>query len=221
MCSKRSAHASTSAASRCAGHRCVRVRLPFRPALPPGDAPRWRRRGAKSRCARCSTSSGRFRTPPSPRAQLVGVGRAAHRARSSPRRSPSAVLIARSSCIPTTASTRSAPPAQRTPGSSGEGVVAERDISPADFGLPAHPLQAVDRRRRGRETPATILAILDGAEGPEDRLRPDERRRGPLRRRDGGDFGDGVALAREAIGSGRAREVLDHYVALTQEVAGG
>ena len=34
-------------------------------------------------------------------------------------------------------------------------------------------------------------------------------------------FREGVDLARESIASGRAREVLDHYVALTREVAGG
>jgi anthranilate phosphoribosyltransferase len=33
-------------------------------------------------------------------------------------------------------------------------------------------------------------------------------------------FPEGTQVAREAIASGRAREVLDRYIALTQELAG-
>ena len=35
------------------------------------------------------------------------------------------------------------------------------------------------------------------------------------------DLKSGVTLARDSIASGRAREVLDHYIALSNEVASG
>ena len=102
----------------------------------------------------------------------------------------------------------------------GEGAVAERELSPADFGLPTHPLASVG----GGEAQANagdILAILDGAEGPKTDFVVMNAAASLCIAGKVADFPGGVTMAREAIGSGRAREVLDHYVSLTKEVADG
>lgn len=102
------------------------------------------------------------------------------------------------------------------------GRVLEEVISPADFGLPTYPLTKV-AGGTPEENAGMLNAVLDGAEGPVTDfvlmnaaaattvagLVPEC------------DFLAGVALAREAIASGRAREVLDHYVAFTRAPASG
>ena len=102
----------------------------------------------------------------------------------------------------------------------GDGAVEERDISPEDFGLPRHALSAV----AGAEAPQNagdIHAILDGAEGPKTDFVLMNAAASLFVAGQVTGFREGVELAREAIASGRAREVLDQYVALTQEVASG
>ena len=101
-----------------------------------------------------------------------------------------------------------------------EGSVTEEELRPADFGLPEHPLESVlgsDPEANAR-TLRTVFAGGDGAvadfvvmnaaaacfmAGAVDSLK------------------DGARLCKEAIASGRAGKVLDRYVALTHEVAGG
>ncbi len=100
----------------------------------------------------------------------------------------------------------------------GEGAVAEREIGPADFGLSEYPLAAV----AGGDAPQNagdILAILDGADGPKADFVLMNAAAALYAAGRAADFVEGVGIGREAIASGRAREVLDHYVALTQEVA--
>jgi anthranilate phosphoribosyltransferase len=102
----------------------------------------------------------------------------------------------------------------------GEGAVMEQDISPQDFGLGSHALSEV----AGDEAAANagdIHAVLDGAEGPKTDFVVMNAAAALYIAGAAPDFGAGVAKARESIASGRAREVLDHYVALTQEVGGG
>jgi anthranilate phosphoribosyltransferase len=101
----------------------------------------------------------------------------------------------------------------------GEGAVAERELTPADFDLPEHPLAAI-AGGEAQQNAGDILAILDGAEGPKTDFVLMNAAASMYVAGRAGSFPEGVALGREAIGSGRAREVLDHYVALTQEVGG-
>ena len=102
----------------------------------------------------------------------------------------------------------------------GEGAVAERDITPEDFGLRRQPLSAV-AGGEAQQNAGDILAILDGADGAKTDFVLMNAAAALYISGRTADFREGVALGREAIGSGRAREVLDHYVALTQEVGGG
>lgn len=102
----------------------------------------------------------------------------------------------------------------------GEGAVAERDITPEDFGLSRSPLSSV-AGGEAQQNAGDILAILDGAEGAKTDFVLMNAAAAFYVAGKTADFAAGVALGREAIASGRAREVLDHYVALTQEVGGG
>lgn len=102
----------------------------------------------------------------------------------------------------------------------GDGAVAERDLSPEDFGLPRHALAAVAGGDAGQNA-GNILAILDGSDGAKADFVVMNAAAALWVAGRAEDFAGGVALAREAIASGRAREVLDFYVALTQEVADG
>ena len=70
-----------------------------------------------------------------------------------------------------------------------------------------------------RQRPGASPAILDGHDGPQTELVLMHAAAAPFVAGKAADFPAGVVLAREAIASGRAREVLDHYVALTQEAA--
>ena len=101
-----------------------------------------------------------------------------------------------------------------------DGAVAERTIAPADFGLPLAPLSAV----AGGDAAANagdILAILDGAEGPKTDFTLMNAAAALVVAGRAADFREGVRLAREAVAAGRAREVLDTYIALSREAAGG
>ena len=100
------------------------------------------------------------------------------------------------------------------------GAVTERDFGPADFGLPSHALADVaggDAQENARD----ILAILDGAEGAKTDFVVLNAAAALWVAGRAEDSTGGVATAREAIASGKARQVLDRYVALSQEVADG
>jgi anthranilate phosphoribosyltransferase len=101
-----------------------------------------------------------------------------------------------------------------------DGQVREREIGPADFGLPAHPLELV----LGGDAPAnakTMLALLDGQDGPVmDFVLMNAAAALYVAGRTE-TLAAGVPLAREALSSGRARRVLDAFVALSKEAAGG
>lgn len=100
----------------------------------------------------------------------------------------------------------------------GDGAVAERDFGPADFGLPAHPLASV-AGGDAQQNAGDILAVLDGAEGPKTDFVVMNAAAALWVAGRAEDFPSGVGMAREAIGSGRARDVLNHYIALSHEVA--
>ncbi|MGE5595954.1 MAG: anthranilate phosphoribosyltransferase, partial [Hyphomicrobiales bacterium] len=101
----------------------------------------------------------------------------------------------------------------------GEGTVAERELRPADFDLPEHPLERV----LGGEAPrnADVLnAVIDGVEGPVTDFVLMNTSAALFVAGLAPDFRSGTAMAREAIASGKARQVLDRYVALSQELGG-
>jgi anthranilate phosphoribosyltransferase len=98
----------------------------------------------------------------------------------------------------------------------GEGAVAERELRPEDFGLSQHPVSSV-AGGDAQQNAGDILAVLDGAEGPKTDFVLMNAAAALYAAGRVADFPAGVAMGREAIASGRAREVLDHYVSLTQE----
>lgn len=102
----------------------------------------------------------------------------------------------------------------------GEGAVSEREISPADFGLPVHPLESVLGGDPAHNA-GLLLAVLDGAEGPVTDFVVMNAAAACFVAGLAPDFASGARLAHEAVASGRAREVLDHYVSLTNEIADG
>lgn len=99
-----------------------------------------------------------------------------------------------------------------------EGRVTERELCPEDFGLPTHPLASVvggDPQHNAGQ----LLAVLDGAEGAVTDFVLMNAAAALVTAGKTDDLKTGVAIARDAIGSGQAREVLDRYVALSLELA--
>jgi len=102
----------------------------------------------------------------------------------------------------------------------GEGVVREQELRAADFNLGEHPLSAV-RGGDPHENAGTLLAILDGQEGAMTDFVLMNAAAGCYVAGLVPELASGTALAHEALASGRAREVFDHYLALSKELADG
>ena len=98
-----------------------------------------------------------------------------------------------------------------------EGVLAERELRPRDFGLPEHPLASV-AGGDPMENAGAMQAVLDGAEGPVTDFVLMNAGAALLIAGAASNFVEGVERARHAIASGKARDVLNQYVALTQEL---
>lgn len=99
-----------------------------------------------------------------------------------------------------------------------DGAVEERELRPNDFGLAEHPLASIvggDAAHNAR----VLRAVLDGVEGPAlDFVLANAGAAcyvGGLAE----DLLSGVDVARKAIMSGAAQQVLDLYISLTQEYA--
>jgi anthranilate phosphoribosyltransferase len=101
-----------------------------------------------------------------------------------------------------------------------EGAVSERELRPSDFGLPEHSLSLVLGGEPDANA-ATLRAVLGGVEGPVSDFVLLNAAAACLMAGLVSDLRAGVDCAREAIRSGRAAEVLEQYVRLTHEVAGG
>ncbi|MCK9517502.1 MAG: anthranilate phosphoribosyltransferase [Dehalococcoidia bacterium] len=100
-----------------------------------------------------------------------------------------------------------------------DGVVTERELRPADFGLPEHPLSSV----AGGEPSENARALVDvfaGAEGPVTDFVLANSAAACFVAGLAPDLRSGTDVARKAIASGRAREVLERYISVTQELAG-
>lgn len=102
----------------------------------------------------------------------------------------------------------------------GDGVIEERDIRPEDFGLSEHPLSTV-LGGDARQNAGMLQAVFDGADGPVTDFVVMNAGAACYVAGLADGLRSGADLAREAIASGRAREVLDQYIALTQELSGG
>jgi anthranilate phosphoribosyltransferase len=101
----------------------------------------------------------------------------------------------------------------------GDGAVAERELRPADFDLPEHALERVSGGTPEHNA-GLLQAVVDGAEGPVTDFVLMNASAAVFAAGLANGFPEGTQVAREAIASGRAREVLDRYIALTQELAG-
>lgn len=98
------------------------------------------------------------------------------------------------------------------------GEVHEQMLTPADFGLPVHPIEKVIGGD-ANENAGSMLAVLDGAEGAVTDFVLMNAAAALCVAGKAERLPDGVAMAHDALASGRARDVLDQYIALTQEVA--
>ena len=98
------------------------------------------------------------------------------------------------------------------------GRIVERTLTPADFGLPSHPIASVIGGDADQNS-GQMLALLDGADGPVTDFVLMNAAAALFVAGSAPDLPSGVRTARVSIASGRAREVLDSYVALTQEFA--
>jgi anthranilate phosphoribosyltransferase len=97
-----------------------------------------------------------------------------------------------------------------------EGAVAESVMTPADFGVLPSSLEAI-AGGDAEQNAGDILAILDGHEGPKTDFVLMNAGAALFVAGRAADVKEGVQIARDSIGSGRARDVLDDYVALTKE----
>ena len=98
------------------------------------------------------------------------------------------------------------------------GAVRERELTPEAFGLDGCALDGV-AGGSPEENAETLRAVLAGAEGPAATFTTLNAAAGCWAAGLAGSFAEGAALARESITSGRARAVMERYVALTREAA--
>ncbi len=161
---------------------------------------------------------GPLTNPANPRAQLTGVSSAAHAplmAEAFALRGVSPVIIVRSSDGLDEISVSAPTKAWFVE----DGKVREQELTPGDFGLRAHPLEAVKggTAEENAETMKTVLrgeggAVLDfvlmnsAAALYVAGLAPD--------------LWNGAKIAHDVITTGKARRVLDRYLELTQEAGG-
>ncbi|MCA9828902.1 MAG: anthranilate phosphoribosyltransferase [Dehalococcoidia bacterium] len=100
------------------------------------------------------------------------------------------------------------------------GHVREQELLPADFGLQAHPLPDV----LGGDAAAnavTLRAVLAGEQGPMTDFVLMNAGAALVVAEAATDFRAGVVMARKAIADGRAANVLDDYVRLSNEGSSG
>jgi anthranilate phosphoribosyltransferase len=100
----------------------------------------------------------------------------------------------------------------------GDGAVAERAISPADFGLSEHPVERV-AGGDAEHNAGLLQAVLDGADGPVTDFVLMNAGAACFVAGIAPGLAEGAQMARDAIASGRAREVLDRYIVLSRETA--
>jgi anthranilate phosphoribosyltransferase len=99
-----------------------------------------------------------------------------------------------------------------------QGTVRTYTVTPADFGLPAHPL---DRIKGGTaaDNAAIARSVLSGAPGPHRDVVLINAAFALAASGKATTIEEGVALARQSIDSGAARQKLDQLIALTKVLA--
>lgn len=158
---------------------------------------------------------GPLTNPASPRAQLTGVASASHAplmAEAFAMRGVSPVIIVRSA----DGMDEISPSAPTHAWIVRDGEIEERQLHPADFGVEAHPLEAVSGGT-AEENAEQMRRLLDGESGPVLDFVLMNASAALVVAGLASDFREGAALARETIASGKARRVLDDYVRLTNE----
>lgn len=97
--------------------------------------------------------------------------------------------------------------------------ITEYKVEPKQFGLEVAPIEAI--QARGPEaSKAMVFAVLEGQIGPAQDVVVLNAAAALYVSGIAGDVWGGVALAREAIASGKARKKLDELVAFTRRFAG-
>lgn len=99
-----------------------------------------------------------------------------------------------------------------------DGRVSERQLSPADFGVSAHPLQEILGGDAATNA-ATMSALLDGRPGPVMDFVVMNAAAGLYVAGAAASLRDGAEMARSAILNGNARRVLEGYIRLSREAA--
>jgi anthranilate synthase/indole-3-glycerol phosphate synthase/phosphoribosylanthranilate isomerase len=99
-----------------------------------------------------------------------------------------------------------------------DGVIEERELTPEDFGLPRHPLQAV-AGGAPPENVATLRAVLAGEEGAVADFVVLNSAAALWVSGLAADLRSAALLARRMLQSGKARQTLEAYVALSRAAA--
>jgi anthranilate phosphoribosyltransferase len=97
--------------------------------------------------------------------------------------------------------------------------VTEKDLSPSDFGVEHSSLESVKGGNAAANV-ATLNAVLDGEPGPMADFAIVNAGAALWVAGATDDFDEGAQMARDALTSGKARQVADDYVRLTKEAAG-
>ena len=99
-----------------------------------------------------------------------------------------------------------------------QGSVIERKLTPSHFGVEKSSIESV-KGGDAAENVVTLNAVLDGQPGPMADFTVVNAGAALWVAGVTNDFDEGAQMARDAVSSGKARQVADDYVRLTQEAA--
>ncbi len=160
---------------------------------------------------------GPLSNPANPRAQLVGVG--------AKYLGPLVAEVLALRGMPTAMVVHSAegldeisPAGQSTAWVVDHGKVTERILRPADFGIPEHPIKEI-LGGDAAQNKATLISVMNGDKTPVADFVVMNAAAALHVAGVAADFKIGTTMARLAISSGRARQVMEQYIALSNEVA--
>lgn len=159
---------------------------------------------------------GPLSNPANPRAQLVGVG-AKHLGPLVAqalvlRGMPRAMVVHSSDGLDEVS-----PSAFSTTWVVESGKVTERIVRPGDYGIPEHPLKSIAGGDAATNK-AMLIDVMNGVTGPLADFVVLQAASALHAAGAASDFRTGTEMARQAIGTGRARQVMERYIALSNEV---
>lgn len=99
-----------------------------------------------------------------------------------------------------------------------KGKVTERVLRPGDFGVPEHPVKEI-LGGDAAQNKMTLISIMNGEQTPVADFVVMNAAAALHVAGAAPDFRTGTTMARLAIASGRARQVMEHYIAFSNEVA--